>query len=158
MLKAVREGGGVINTAITMAAAAAIVKKQDRIILAENGGHIRITKTWAKSFLQRIGYVKRRGSSTAKMTIKFEAVRDQFLFDIKTIVEMEEIPLGLVFNWDQTGISIVPGSAWTMELKDPVEPHPPRTAFTTRDIFPHTHSRLPTFFYPTFRKVFVSAT
>ena len=45
MLKAVREGGGVINTAITMAAAAAIVKKQDRNILAENGGHIRITKT-----------------------------------------------------------------------------------------------------------------
>ena len=117
-VKAVREGGGVINTAITMAAAAAIVKKQDRNLLAENGGHIRITKTWAKSFLQRIGYVKRRGSSTAKMTITdFEAVRDQFLFDIKTIVEMEEIPPGLVFNWDQTGISIVPGSAWTMELK-----------------------------------------
>ena len=63
--------------------------------------------------------MKRRGSSTAKMTITdFEAVRDQFLFDIKTIVEMEEIPPGLVFNWDQTGISIVPpGSACTMELK-----------------------------------------
>ena len=75
-----RERGGVINTAITMAAAAAaIVTKQDRNLLAENGGHIRITKTWAKSFLQRIGYVKRRGSSTAKMTITdFEAVRDQF--------------------------------------------------------------------------------
>ena len=101
-----------------MAAAAAIVKKQDRSLLSENGGHIRITKTWAKSFLQRIGYVKRRGSSTAKKTITdFEAVQDQFLFDIKTIVEMEEIPPGLVFNWDQTGISIVPGSAWTMELK-----------------------------------------
>ena len=32
-----------------------------------------------------------KGSSTAKMTITdFEAVRDQFLFDIKTIVEMEK--------------------------------------------------------------------
>ena len=52
------------------------------------------------------------------MTITdFEAVRDQFLFDIKTIVEMEEVPPGLVFNWDQTGITIFPGSAWTMELK-----------------------------------------
>ena len=91
-VKAVREGGGVITIAITMAVAAAIVKKQDRNLLAENGGHIRITKTWAKSFLQRIGYVKRRASSTAKMTITdFEAGRDQFLFDIKTIVEMEEI-------------------------------------------------------------------
>ena len=32
---------------------------------------------------------------------------------------MEEIPPQLVFNWDQTGISVtvVPGSAWTMDLK-----------------------------------------
>ena len=30
---------------------------------------------------------------------------------------MEEIPPDLIFNWDQTGISIVPGSNWTMELK-----------------------------------------
>ncbi len=30
---------------------------------------------------------------------------------------MEDIPPELVFNWDQTGISIVPGSSWTVELK-----------------------------------------
>ena len=30
---------------------------------------------------------------------------------------MEDIPPELVFNWDQTGISIVPGSSWTMEAK-----------------------------------------
>ena len=30
-------------------------------------------------------------------------------------MEMEDIPP--VFNWDQTGISIVPGSSWTMEVK-----------------------------------------
>ena len=27
---------------------------------------------------------------------------------------MEDIPSELVINWDQTGISIVPGSSWTM--------------------------------------------
>ncbi len=30
---------------------------------------------------------------------------------------MEDIPPELIFNWDQTGISLVPGSSWTMELK-----------------------------------------
>ena len=30
---------------------------------------------------------------------------------------MEEIPPQLVINWNQTGISLVPGSAWTMDLK-----------------------------------------
>lgn len=33
------------------------------------------------------------------------------------VIEMEEIPHSLVFNWDQTAISIVPGSTWTMEIK-----------------------------------------
>ena len=30
---------------------------------------------------------------------------------------MEDIPRELIFNWDHTGISIVPGLSWTMELK-----------------------------------------
>ncbi len=41
-------------------------------------------------------------------------MKEQFLFGV---VEMEEIPPELIFNWDQTAISIVPGSSWTMELK-----------------------------------------
>ena len=69
---AVREGGGVINTAITIAAATAIVRKTDRSLLAENGGPILLTKSWAKSILN---FVKRRGTSAAKITIKdFEDV------------------------------------------------------------------------------------
>lgn len=52
------------------------------------------------------------------MTVEnFEAVKEQFLLDVKAVVEMEDIPPKLVFNWDQTGISIVPGSSWTMEVK-----------------------------------------
>ena len=52
------------------------------------------------------------------MTVEnFEAVKEQFLLDVTAVVEMEDIPPELVFNWDQTGISIVPGSSWTMEVK-----------------------------------------
>lgn len=42
-------------------------------------------------------------------------MKEQFLFDVKTIVEIEEIPHDLVINWDQTGIHYIPVSSWTME-------------------------------------------
>ena len=73
---AVWEVGGVITTAIIMAATTAIAQKSDRNLLAENGGPITISSNWAKSLLYRINFVKRRGSSTAKMTVaNFEAAR-----------------------------------------------------------------------------------
>lgn len=65
-----------------------------------------------------MNFVKRRGSSTAKLSVaNFEAVKEQFIIDVNAVVEMEDIPPQLVFNWDQTGISIVPGLSWTMEAK-----------------------------------------
>ena len=34
-------------------------------------------------------------------------LREQYLLDIKVVVEMEKVPPELVFNWDHTGINIV---------------------------------------------------
>ena len=117
-LKAVREGGGVITTAITMASATAIVRRANRNILSEYGGPILITANWAKSLLYRMGFVKRRGSTTMKITVNnFDSIKEQFLFEIQTAAEMEDIPPELILNWEQTGISIVPRWSWTMELK-----------------------------------------
>ncbi len=68
-LKAVCKGGGVITTAITMASATAIVYVElIETSLARNGGPITITANWAKSLLYRMNFVKRRGSTTMKMT------------------------------------------------------------------------------------------
>ena len=53
-----RDSGGVVNTSIAIAAATGIVQKRDRSLLAENGGHIALTKHWAQYLLQRMGYVK----------------------------------------------------------------------------------------------------
>ena len=117
-IQAVRNMGGVVTTTITIAVGRAIVNRADRSLLAENGGPITLSKSWAKSVLYRLNFVKRRGTATSKITVKnFEELKEQFLLDIKAVVEMEEIPPELVINWDQTGISIVPGSAWTMDLK-----------------------------------------
>ena len=61
-------------------------------------------------------YVKRRGSTSAKVTVNnFEELKQQFSIDVKAIIEIEEIPAGLIINWDQTGINYVPTNSWTME-------------------------------------------
>ena len=115
---AIRENGGVITTAITLAAATAIVRQADRNFLAENGGPIMLTNNWAKSLLYHINFVRRRGSTTAKISVQnFNEIKEQFFIDLKTVVVMEDIPPEMMFNWDHTAISIVPGSSWTMELK-----------------------------------------
>ena len=65
--------------------------------------------------LHRIGFVKRRASTKAKVTVEdFEEKKDQFLLDIKAVVTLEDIPFDLVINWDQTGMHYVPVSSWTM--------------------------------------------
>ena len=69
----------------------------------------------SENFLVRLGYVKRRANTKSKVTDEnFELMKSQFLFDIRTIVEMEDIPEDLVINWDHTGLNYVPVSNWTM--------------------------------------------
>ena len=63
-------------------------------------------------------WLKEGGSSTAKISVtNFEELKEQYLLDIKAVTMMKEVPPELMLNWDHTGISIVPGSAWTMEFK-----------------------------------------
>jgi hypothetical protein len=66
-----------------MAAAEGIVKSYDSNLLLINGGHIACDKHWAKHFSHRMGYVKRRANTTAKVFVSdFEACKSQFLFDL----------------------------------------------------------------------------
>ena len=107
--------GNTITTRVVMACALGIVRKKDSNLLAVNGGHIVITKSWARYLLQHMGYVKRKACSKAKVTVpNFDEVRANFLCDIKAIVEMEEIPPPLILNWDHTSLKYVPSSSWTM--------------------------------------------
>lgn len=114
-IKSLREAKAVINSAIVISAAEGIVKGTNSSLLEVNGGHIKSTKHWAKHFLHRIGYVKRRATTKASIpNLDFEAQKAQFLFDIQSICEREDIPNELVINWDHTGIHYVPVSNWTM--------------------------------------------
>ena len=114
-LKAVRANGPVVNTAIAIGCAEGI-RNKDNNLLAVNGGHIALTKSWAKHLLEQMGFVKWKASMKAKINIDhFEAVKEQFLLDVKVVVEMEEIPHDLIINWDQNGIHYIPIGSWIME-------------------------------------------
>ena len=111
-----RCNGAVVNTAIVMSCAEGIIKNHNSNLLASNGRHILLTKDWGKSILHRMGFVKRKASTKAKVSIEnFEEIKAQFLLDIKVVVEMEDIPFDLIINWDQTGIHYVPVGSWTMD-------------------------------------------
>ena len=111
-----REGATVVNTAIAIGCDQGLVKHYDSNLLECNGGPIVLIESWIKSLLQWMGFVKRQASSTGKASAEnFKSLKEQFLFDVKTIREMEDIPADLVLNWDHTGIHYVPVSSYTME-------------------------------------------
>lgn len=115
-IQSLRMAGGVVNTLVVMAAAEGIVAVRDVSKLVSHGGHIDITKTWARSLLIRMGYVKRKCSTSGKIPmVQFEELKEVFLADFAAEVVMKEIPNELILNWDQTGVLIIPTGDWTME-------------------------------------------
>ena len=117
-IKEIRASGGVVNTAITLAAAKGIVMAKDANILVENGGYLNLTKDWAKRLMARMGLVKRKATTVLKVTPEeFADLKEQYLTDIETISKFEAIPKDLIINWDQTAVKYVPVSDWTKEVK-----------------------------------------
>ena len=91
------------NSAMVITIAEGIIMNKDTNLLACNG---------AKSLLTRMGFVKRKVCSKAKVNVsQFQKLKDEFLLE----VSMDEIPADLVINFDQTALSYVPTSLWTME-------------------------------------------
>jgi len=89
---------------------------EDANLLSCNDGGINLTTDWAKSLMTRMGFVKRKACSKAKVDVsQFQKLKDEFLLEIKNIVSMDEIPAELVINFDQTALSYVPTAHWTME-------------------------------------------
>ena len=62
-----------------------------------------------------MNYVKRKGSNAGKTTpSRFSELKAEFLADIQAEIVMNEVPIDLIFNWDQTGLQLVPTGQWTM--------------------------------------------
>ena len=79
-ITALRKNSAVINTAITIACTEGIIKSHDSNLLKDNGGHIHLTKFWAKNLMQQMGLVKRRASTKAKVSVEdFAKLKEQLL-------------------------------------------------------------------------------
>ena len=76
-----------------------IVKNHDSNLLQCNGGHVIITKSWVKSFLDCMGYVNQRASTKVKVNpADFEAQKNKFVLNVKTVVLMEEIQTEIILE------------------------------------------------------------
>jgi len=65
-----------------------------------------------------MGFTKRKANSKSKiLRDNFEEIKQQFLADIRSVVEMEDVPPSLVIIWEHTATKIVPSSQWTMEKR-----------------------------------------
>ena len=79
-----RAASGVVNSLVVMGATEAIVSHRDISKLFFHGGHIEITKTWAKSLLQRMGFVKRKCSTSGKISlVRFDESKDSQMWQLR---------------------------------------------------------------------------
>ena len=59
--------------------------------------------------------LKRKCSTAEKCMIsEFDEVEEVFLVDVAGVAVMRNIPKELIFNWDQTGLSIISTRNWEM--------------------------------------------
>ena len=111
-----RTESAVINTHVIIGIGIGMVMGKVSNLLAYNGGGIVLTKDWTRNVLRRMGMLKKKANTKAKVTVQeFDRTKKLFLLDIKNTTHMDEIPLQLVINWDHMGINYVPVSSWTME-------------------------------------------
>lgn len=105
----------VVNVQNVMAGAKRILMFKDSTLLKENGGTIDITKEWARSLLNRMGFSKRKGTKGIKhFTEDYEDIKGAFVKRISDNVTKCKIPNEVVINWDQTAINLIPCGEWTM--------------------------------------------
>ena len=116
-LKKVREEGVIVLAWIAIAAARGIVLTCDRFMLVEFGGHVELNRHWAYSLLHRMNFVQRKATTAkSKYAIAdFDFCEERIFGRCGSHCGMEEIPLEVILNWDQTGIRIVPSNNWTMD-------------------------------------------
>ena len=110
--------GAPLNAVIVQAIARGIVQHHNPSLLIGSGGSEYIGDTWAQSFFRRHNFVKRKGTKASRtLPSDFATIKTAFHHRIKTIVDELLVLKVLIYNFDQTGVKIVPVDAWTHEIK-----------------------------------------
>ena len=118
-IKSMRESGSVINYNIIIAIANGVIQANDCTLLKEYGGNIELRYQWCLSITRRLGFVKRK-VTTSKLLLapglKIE-VGLTFYHTINEIVKAHSIPPEMVVNTDQTPLPFVLFSKYTLDKK-----------------------------------------
>jgi len=101
MIKGVQESGGQLNPSIVISITKAIYGSLNQSAdLFENGGPILLLDSWARGVLARLDYVKRKATTTRKMTLEETTKAAN---DMKIIEEaMKNYHPSLVLEMDET--------------------------------------------------------
>ena len=95
-----------------------MITAKHRTVLALNGGHIELKRSWAKSLMSRMNLVKCRGMTKSRLQLneeEFKEIQRSYLAEMVHIAQANNVPPQLIINWDQTGLNTVPTSSWAME-------------------------------------------
>jgi len=113
-----REAGAIISAAVAASVAFVIMDKLAPQELVEHGGNKVITSQWAKGWLSRHKWSKRR-ATTAKRHIPatFESDKEKYYNLVSNLVKEHNIPKDLIYNIDETGAHVVPVNSYTMAPK-----------------------------------------
>lgn len=115
-IKDLRISGGIINTNIVRCIGRGVLLHKDKFQLEEFGGPVCLSKEWARSVLIRMNFTKRKATKGIKhKPDDFDKTKQNFLNMIEKQRSEYNIPNNLVFNWDQTGLNMIPQCSWTME-------------------------------------------
>ena len=84
-----RKRGTPISSHMVIGVARGLLLKHNRSFLSDFGGPITLTKDWAICVMRQMGYTKRRANSKSKVLPQdFKDIKEQYLFDVKSIVLM----------------------------------------------------------------------
>ena len=115
-IRDLRESGGILNTNIVQCIGKGVVLEKNKSLLLEYGGSIELTREWARSVLDRMNFKKLKATKGIKHKPNdFDKLKSDFIERIDSAIGEDDIPSNLVFNWDQTGLNMVPQCSWTME-------------------------------------------
>jgi hypothetical protein len=118
IINAFRAAGTVVSASTVVATANALMGQLHKERLKENGGAITFSSLWARQWLRRHNWVKRKATTGKRHApSNLEAERATFTKAIDDRCRQHSIPPQLVYNIDETAVKIVPAAGWTMEQK-----------------------------------------
>ena len=119
VLIGVRLSGAVISRKMVISVGNGVLKANDHNTLSEFGGHITLTDDWARSILQSVDWIKRKG--TTGKTEPSPKLLPEGIFivqkSISTVAYDHDLPIDLIITIDQTPLYYVSPGKYTFNLK-----------------------------------------